>query len=89
MNQQIGIGLLGLGTVGTGVANIVNSPQGRNPLVSNIKIARVAVKDTKRIRLIKIDPSIITNDPFWVTIMVLCVLSEAPWVRIPLSSPLI
>jgi len=64
MNQQIGIGLLGLGTVGTGVANIITSPQGRNPLVSNIRIARVAVKDTKRVRSIKIDPSIITNDPF-------------------------
>ena len=64
MNQKIGIGLLGLGTVGTGVANIINSPEGRNPLVSNIKIARVAVRDPNRIRSIKIEPSIITNDPF-------------------------
>ena len=40
--QTIGIGLLGLGTVGTGVVKIINSPEDRNPLVSNIKIEKVA-----------------------------------------------
>ncbi len=64
MNQKIGIGLLGLGTVGTGVANIINSPEGRNPLVARIKIARIAVRDAKKIRSIKVDPSIVTSDPF-------------------------
>ncbi len=64
MNQRIDIGLLGLGTVGTGVANIINSPKGRHPLVSSINIARIAVKDLNRPRSIEIDSSILTEDPF-------------------------
>ena len=32
MNKKIGIGLLGLGTVGTGVANILESPDSRRAL---------------------------------------------------------
>ena len=64
MNQIIDIGLLGLGTVGTGVVNIINSPKGRHPLVSSINIARIAVKDLNRPRSIKVDSSILTEDPF-------------------------
>ena len=64
MNQIIDIGLLGLGTVGTGVVNIINSPKGRHPLVSSINIARIAVKDLNRPRSIKVDSSILTDDPF-------------------------
>ncbi|KGG15478.1 MULTISPECIES: homoserine dehydrogenase [unclassified Prochlorococcus] len=64
MTQKIGIGLLGLGTVGTGVANIIGSPEGRNPLLSSIYISRIAVKDLNRTRNIQIDSSILTDDPF-------------------------
>ncbi len=64
MTQKIGIGLLGLGTVGTGVANILNSPEGRHPLVASINIVRIAVRDLQRPRLVNIDQSIITNDPY-------------------------
>ena len=47
MTQKIGIGLLGLGTVGTGVANIIHSPLERHPLVSEIELKRIAVRDLK------------------------------------------
>ena len=60
MNQIIDIGLLGLGTVGTGVVNIINSPKGRHPLVSSINISRIAVRDINRPRSIEIDSSILT-----------------------------
>ena len=64
MNQRMDIGLLGLGTVGTGVANIRNSPEGRHPLVSSINISRIAVRDINRPRSIAIDSSILTEDPY-------------------------
>ncbi len=61
---MVGVGLLGLGTVGAGIAKILNSPEGRHPLVSKIHIARIAVRDLNRDRSIKIDSSILTNDPY-------------------------
>ncbi len=63
MATRIGIGLLGLGTVGAGVAAILNTPQGRHPLVSDLQIARVAVRDLQRPRSVDIDPSLLTTDP--------------------------
>ncbi|WP_269622749.1 homoserine dehydrogenase [Prochlorococcus marinus] len=63
MTKKIGIGLLGLGTVGTGVANIVNSPEGRHPLVSSIHLAKIAVKSLQKPRAITLDSKILTNDP--------------------------
>ena len=63
METNIGVGLLGLGTVGTGVANILQEPEGRNPLVSKIKLVKIAVRDIKRPRSIKINNSILTEDP--------------------------
>ena len=70
MGKSIGIGLLGLGTVGAGVANIIQTPLGRHPLVSEIKLVRVAVRDINRPRktsisqaLLTIDPIIVIDDP--------------------------
>ncbi len=63
MRKSIGVGLLGLGTVGTGVANIIQTPEGRNPLVGGIKLVRVAVRDLKRPRGASISPDLLTNDP--------------------------
>ncbi len=64
MQNSIGIGLLGLGTVGTGIVNILTSPEGRHPLVSDINLARIAVKNIERSREIKINSSILCDDPF-------------------------
>ena len=48
--MPIGIGLLGLGTVGAGVAEILLSPQGRHPLVADLELRQVAVRDLNRPR---------------------------------------
>ncbi len=64
MKKKIGIGLIGLGTVGTGVAKIINSPLGRHPLVSQLELRRIAVRNLKKSRNIEIEPSIICEDPF-------------------------
>jgi len=61
--MTIGIGLLGLGTVGAGVAQILASPQGRHPLVADLALRRVAVRDLQRPRPIDLDPALLTTDP--------------------------
>ena len=42
MSKKVSVGLLGLGTVGTGVASILQNPQDRHPLVSDIEIIKIA-----------------------------------------------
>jgi len=61
--MTIGIGLLGLGTVGAGVAQILATPQGRHPLVAALALRRVAVRDLQRPRPIALDPSLLSADP--------------------------
>jgi homoserine dehydrogenase len=61
--MTIGIGLLGLGTVGAGVAGILTSPEGRHPLVSQLQLRRVAVRDLNRPRPLDLPESILSTDP--------------------------
>jgi homoserine dehydrogenase len=61
--MAIGIGLLGLGTVGAGVAEILTSPEGRHPLVGELALRRVAVRDLTRPRPVALDPALLSTDP--------------------------
>ena len=61
--MTIGIGLLGLGTVGAGVAEILSTPEGRHPLVGQLKLERVAVRDPGRSRPIAVASELVTTDP--------------------------
>ena len=61
--MTIGIGLLGLGTVGAGVAAILASPTGRHPLVGDLALKRVAVRDLNRPRPIELPGELLTTDP--------------------------
>jgi homoserine dehydrogenase len=61
--MTIGIGLLGLGTVGAGVAGILTTPQGRHPLVSELELRRVAVRDLSRPRPLDLPEAILSTDP--------------------------
>ncbi len=63
MSKRIGIGLLGLGTVGTGVARILANPESRHPLVNDLDLIHVAVRDLQRERNLDIDKSILTINP--------------------------
>lgn len=56
------IGLLGLGTVGTGTAEILNDPAGRNQLLKEIEIKQVGVKNPDKLRKIELSPEVITTD---------------------------
>lgn len=63
--MTIQVGMLGLGTVGTGVVRIVERHQedlqGQTGL--GIRIAKVLVKDVLKPRSIELDPSMMTEDP--------------------------
>jgi homoserine dehydrogenase len=60
--MTIGIGLLGLGTVGAGVAGILATPEGRHPLVSALALRRVAVRELNRPRPVDLAPELLTTD---------------------------
>jgi homoserine dehydrogenase len=60
--MTIGIGLLGLGTVGAGVAGILASPGGRHPLVGELELRRVAVRDPHRPRALELPAELLCTD---------------------------
>lgn len=61
--MAIGIGLLGLGTVGGGVAAIIQGPAGRHPLVEALAVRRVAVRDPSRSRSVAVPAGLLTTSP--------------------------
>tara|TARA_B100001109_G_scaffold252547_1_gene248746 strand:+ start:276 stop:1592 length:1317 start_codon:yes stop_codon:yes gene_type:complete len=61
--KKIGIGLLGLGTVGQGVVDIISSPNDRHPLVGELELIGVAVRNIQKKRSINIPDSILTTNP--------------------------
>lgn len=56
------IGILGMGTVGTGTAEILLNPTGRHPLLTKIKIKKVGVRSQDKERKITLPPAVITTD---------------------------
>jgi homoserine dehydrogenase len=56
------VGLLGLGTVGTGTAQILLNPEGRQPLLQEIEIHRVGVRSLDKPREVKLPPELMTTD---------------------------
>lgn len=60
--MAIGIGLLGLGTVGTGTAEIVLTPQGRHPLLGEVRLKKVGVRSLDKPRNIELPEDCLTTD---------------------------
>lgn len=56
------VGLLGLGTVGAGAVKILQDRLGRNPLLAEIEIARVGVRDLTKRRGVELPPGVLTQD---------------------------
>jgi len=56
------IGLLGLGTVGTGTAQILLDPAQRHPLVQELELYRVGVKALDKARAVELPSEILTTD---------------------------
>ncbi|MEL7495448.1 MAG: homoserine dehydrogenase, partial [Cyanobacteria bacterium J06554_11] len=55
------VGLLGMGTVGTGVAKILLETKGRHPLLSQLEISKVGVRSLKP-RAVQLPDSLYTTD---------------------------
>lgn len=60
--MTVKIGLLGLGTVGTGTAKILLDPAERHPLVKALEIYQVGVRSLDKPRDIEIPPERLTTD---------------------------
>jgi homoserine dehydrogenase len=58
----IKVGLLGLGTVGTGTAKILLDPQDRHPLVDQIELAKVGMRSLDKPRQVDIPADGLTTD---------------------------
>jgi homoserine dehydrogenase len=58
----IKVGLLGLGTVGTGTAQILLDPQDRHPLVNIIEVTRVGVRNLDKSRVVDLPAERFTTD---------------------------
>ena len=72
MKNEISVGLIGLGTVGTGTFRILrdNAELIKSRLGIPVKVRKIAVKDLKRSRGIEVPPGLLTeraadvvNDP--------------------------
>lgn len=60
--MTVKVGLLGLGTVGTGTAKILLDPAGRHPLVQEIEVYRVGVRSLDKPREVNLPPERLTTD---------------------------
>ena len=58
------IGIVGFGTVGSGIYKILSSEVDSHPILKEIEIARIAVKDLNKKRDIELDYNLLTDDPF-------------------------
>ncbi len=59
---MVKIGILGLGTVGTGTVQILLDPIGRHYLLPEIEIAQVGVSDLQKSRAVNLAPGILTTN---------------------------
>ncbi|MBE9181248.1 homoserine dehydrogenase [Oculatella sp. LEGE 06141] len=56
------VGLLGLGTVGSGTADILLNPEKRHPLLKEVEIYKVGVRSPNKPRSVALAPELFTND---------------------------
>lgn len=56
------VGLLGLGTVGAGTADILLHPAQRHPLLKELEIYRVGVRSLDKPRPVQLSPDLLTTD---------------------------
>ncbi len=63
--KVIKIGMLGLGTVGSGVLQILaqNGDEIRHKLGTRLEVKRIAVRDTGKKRSVNVDPALLTDKP--------------------------
>ncbi|MDB9446268.1 homoserine dehydrogenase [Anabaena sp. CS-542/02] len=60
--MAVKLGILGLGTVGTGTVQLLQDVVGRNPLLQEIEIYRVGVRSLDKIREVELPSHVLTTD---------------------------
>ena len=58
------IGIVGFGTVGSGIYKILSSDVDSHPILKEIEIVKIAVKDLNKKRNFELDNNLLTDDPF-------------------------
>ncbi len=58
------IGIVGFGTVGSGIYKILSSEVDSHPILREIEIAKIAVKDLNKKRSVELDNNLLIDDPF-------------------------
>ncbi len=61
---KVRVALLGLGTVGSGVLQILNDPLGRDPQLAGVEVAGIAVRDRYKLRDLLVATDLLTDDAF-------------------------
>lgn len=56
------LGILGLGTVGTGTVQLLQDSAGRHPLLRDVEIYRVGVRSLDKPRAVKVPDAVLTTD---------------------------
>ncbi|MBN3907230.1 MAG: homoserine dehydrogenase [Nostoc sp. NMS1] len=56
------LGILGLGTVGTGTVQLLEDKAGRHPLLQEIEIYRVGVRSLDKLRAVELSTEVLTTD---------------------------
>ncbi|WP_375478030.1 homoserine dehydrogenase [uncultured Nostoc sp.] len=56
------LGILGLGTVGTGTVQLLQDSAGRHPLLQEIEIYRVGVRSLDKLRAVELSTEVLTTD---------------------------
>lgn len=66
MTEKISVGLLGLGTVGSGVVQIIEKHQDKlmHQIGCSVAIKKVLVKDINKVRSVHVGPELLTTDPY-------------------------
>ena len=64
MKPKINVGIIGFGTVGTGLLSVLlkNRAEIRNKVGSRVEVVKIADLDTQTVRPVKFDKSILTSD---------------------------
>ncbi len=62
--QKCKIGIIGFGTVGKGIYKILNSTNDLHPILKDIEIVGIAVKNINKKRDIELENNLLLNDPY-------------------------